>query len=126
MTGTPSELIRAFWIGMRFDLRLACFILLPLGLAFMIPVINPMTQSVLRKMARIYLWLVTVLVIFLYAFDFGNYAYLDQRLDISSIKLQGEIKKRKTLNMSNGNQSFRLAEAFAAKCNSPGQRPMAC
>ena len=87
MTGTHSELIRAFWIGMRFDLRLACFILLPLGLAFMIPVINPMTQSVLRKMARIYLWLVTVLVIFLYAFDFGNYAYLDQRLDISSIKL---------------------------------------
>ena len=53
MTGTPSELIRAFWIGMRFDLRLACFILLPLGLAFMIPVINPMTQSVLRKKARI-------------------------------------------------------------------------
>ena len=87
MTGTHSELIHAFWIGMRFDLRLACFILLPLGLAFMIPVINPMTQSVLRKMARIYLWLVTVLVIFLYAFDFGNYAYLDQRLDISSIKL---------------------------------------
>jgi len=45
MAGTPSELIRAFWIGMRFDLRLACFILLPLGLALMVPIFNPMTHS---------------------------------------------------------------------------------
>jgi len=87
MAGTPSELIRAFWIGMRFDLRLACFILLPLGLALMVPIFNPMTHFALRKIARIYLCLAAVVIIFLYAFDFGNYAYLDHRLDISSFKL---------------------------------------
>ena len=63
MAGTPSELIRAFWIGTRFDLRLACFILLPLGLALMVPIFNPMTHFVLRKIARIYLCLAAVVIL---------------------------------------------------------------
>ena len=82
-----TELIRAFWIGLRFDLRLASFILLPACLALVVPILNPMKNNFLRKIICYYLFLCIVISISFYAFDFGNYSYLDTRLDISSLKL---------------------------------------
>ena len=87
MTGPYSELLKAFWIGVRFDLRLACIIILPLAFIFMIPILNPLNNFLLRKLSKIYLWILTVVVILFYTFDLGNYGYLDQRIDISSFKL---------------------------------------
>ena len=82
-----NDLLNALWIGLRFDLRLACFILIPIMIAFLIPVFNPLNQSSLRTLSKIYLKISTLIIIFLYAFDLGNYSYLKQRIDISSIKL---------------------------------------
>jgi phosphoglycerol transferase MdoB-like AlkP superfamily enzyme len=87
MTGPYSELLKAFWVGVRFDLRLACIIILPLAFIFMIPVLNPLNNFLLRKLSQIYLWIVTIVVLLFYTFDLGNYSYLDQRIDISSFKL---------------------------------------
>jgi len=87
MTGSYNELINAFWIGFRFDLRLSSIILLPIIISFIIPFYNPLNQSFLRLLSRIYLRSVSVVIIFLYAFDIGNYSYLNHRLDISSLKL---------------------------------------
>ena len=87
MTGSYNELINAFWIGFRFDLRLSSIILLPIIISFIIPFYNPLNQSFLRLLSRIYLRFVSVVIIFLYAFDIGNYSYLNHRLDISSLKL---------------------------------------
>lgn len=82
-----NDLLYGIWIGIRFDLRFACFILIPIMIAFLIPVYNPLRQSSLRFLTQIYLKVSTLIIIFLYAFDLGNYAYLKQRIDISSIKL---------------------------------------
>jgi len=87
MTGSYNELINAFWIGFRFDLRLSSIILLPIIISFIIPFYNTLNQSFLRLLSRIYLRFVSVVIIFLYAFDIGNYSYLNHRLDISSLKL---------------------------------------
>ena len=82
-----TELIHAAWIGLRFDIRLASFILLPICLVLLIPIINPMKNHFLRKIVGYYLFLCIIISVSLYAFDFGNYSYLDTRLDISSFKL---------------------------------------
>jgi len=87
MTGTYSELLKAFWVGVRFDLRLACIIVLPIAFIFIIPILNLLNNLLLRRLSRIYLWVVTITVILFYTFDLGNYSYLDQRIDFSSFKL---------------------------------------
>jgi hypothetical protein len=46
LDGPATELIRALWVGVRFDLRLAVFIIVPVGLFFMIPFINPLRMAI--------------------------------------------------------------------------------
>jgi len=86
-TGNYNDLFYALWIGLRFDMRLACFILIPIVIAFLIPIYNPLNQSFFRLLAKIYLKMSILIIILLYGFDLGNYSYLDQRIDISSLKL---------------------------------------
>ena len=86
-TGNYNDLFYALWIGLRFDMRLACFILIPIVIAFLIPIYNPLNQSFFRLLSKIYLKMSILIIILLYGFDLGNYSYLDQRIDISSIKL---------------------------------------
>ena len=49
MIGGLSELMNALWVGIRFDLRLAVLIVLPVGLMLLIPVVNLLRQPILRK-----------------------------------------------------------------------------
>tara|TARA_Y100001970_G_scaffold71395_1_gene90716 strand:+ start:2174 stop:4057 length:1884 start_codon:yes stop_codon:yes gene_type:complete len=87
MIASYSELLEALWIGIRFDLRLACFVVLPIAFIFLIPILNPMNNLFLRKLSRGYLCAVSILLTLFYTFDLGNYGYLDQRIDLSSFKL---------------------------------------
>ena len=87
MDGPATELIRALWVGVRFDLRLAVFIIVPVGLFFMIPFINPLRTAISRRLVNIYLRTVSVLVTFFYAFDIAHYGYLNHRIDVSAFKL---------------------------------------
>ena len=87
MDGPATELIRALWVGVRFDLRLAVFIIVPVGLFFMIPFINPLRTAISRRLVKIYLRTVSVLVTFFYAFDMAHYGYLNHRIDVSAFKL---------------------------------------
>ena len=87
LDGSATELIRALWVGVRFDLRLAVFIIVPVGLFFMIPFINPLRTAISRRLVNIYLRTVAVLVTFFYAFDMAHYGYLNHRIDVSAFKL---------------------------------------
>ncbi len=87
LDGPATELIRALWVGVRFDLRLAVFIIVPVGLFFMIPFINPLRTAISRRLVKIYLRTVSVLVTFFYAFDIAHYGYLNHRIDVSAFKL---------------------------------------
>ncbi len=87
MQGTADELIQALWVGIRFDLRLAFFILVPIGLFFMVPVINPLRVPLLNRLMNFYLRTIAILVTFFYAFDIGHYGYLNHRIDVSAFKL---------------------------------------
>ncbi len=80
-----SELVKTFFMGIRFDLRLAILISLPLILLSMIPFFNLTSSKIIRRIASIYVIIISIIMILLYAADFGYYGYLDSRLDITAV-----------------------------------------
>jgi phosphoglycerol transferase MdoB-like AlkP superfamily enzyme len=81
---TPSQkltsLIDAYLLGMRFDLRIVCIACLVLFLIGSIPALHPLKKKWGKRVA-FWLWgiFIVVLTVF-YMVDFGNYAYLSQRM----------------------------------------------
>ncbi len=83
----PADITRAFWMGVRFDLRLAILISLPLLVLSMVPVINMVRSSRTQFAGK---WIYGVLIashVVFYTADLGHYAYLHQRIDITALSL---------------------------------------
>ena len=81
-----SEIARAFGLGLRFDLRLALLLAAPL---FVLGALAPLHP---RRRAGALVWRGWILVaglavLLVYAFDFGHYEYLHERLDAAAAKL---------------------------------------
>jgi phosphoglycerol transferase MdoB-like AlkP superfamily enzyme len=77
------SLAKAYVLGVRFDLRIVCIFMLTLFLVGTVPALHPINKKWGRRVA---LWLCLLFIIFfcvLYAVDFGNYAYLHERLNAS-------------------------------------------
>lgn len=84
---TNTEMGRALWLGIRFDLRLAILSALPLLVLTLLPKVNVTRNRATRGIARGY-WIVSILLLNLfYMFDLGHYAYLHQRLDVVALNL---------------------------------------
>lgn len=82
---TFQELSKAFRLGLRFDLRLALTILLPVVLLGWIPVLRPVRKRG-GKIWFVYAMVVAGLVTLLYGLDFGYYAYLNGRVNATVLK----------------------------------------
>ena len=87
MTSPSGELTKAIWIGSRFDLRLAVLIIMPIMLALLIPIWNPLQSPFLQKLSLAYLGFALSALVFFYGFDLGNYSYLGHRIDVSTLRL---------------------------------------
>ncbi|NQD35754.1 sulfatase-like hydrolase/transferase [Permianibacter sp. IMCC34836] len=78
----PAETVwQTVSIGLRFDLRLAILMTLPLALLAFFPKWNLLTSAAVRLLARIYLIVALLLVLLIYMIDFGHYQYLGIRID---------------------------------------------
>lgn len=77
-----GEIAKAFFIGFRFDLRIAFLYALPLGILFLFPV----TTWVKKAAAFVYAFAFGGFTL-LYFTDFGYYAYLTERLNAYIIEL---------------------------------------
>jgi phosphoglycerol transferase MdoB-like AlkP superfamily enzyme len=82
---TPA-LLETLGIGLRFDLRLAVLILLPLALLAWFPRWNLTTSPALRWLARGYLVVALAVVGLVYIIDFGHYAYLGVRINATVLR----------------------------------------
>lgn len=82
---TP-QLLETLGIGLRFDLRLAVLILLPLAVLAWLPRWNLITQHALRWLARGYLVVALAVVGLVYIIDFGHYAYLGVRINATVLR----------------------------------------
>lgn len=78
---SPHVLWKAFVLGLRFDLRLICLLLVPLIL-FSWGRLNLKSNANLRRWSLFYAVMAAVWMTF-YVFDFGFYGYLNSRMNSS-------------------------------------------
>ena len=86
------ELKKAFFLGIRFDLKLAILTFFPLAILVLITNYRFFKRKVYKKIANIYLLLSYLILTLFYLFDFGYYEYLGIRLDASSLRFLSNLK----------------------------------
>lgn len=89
---SSSEIQRAFWLGFRFDLKLAIITFFPLAALILIVNYRFFQRKIYKKIANIYLVFAYLTLTLFYLFDFGYYDYLSIRLDASSLRFLDDIK----------------------------------
>lgn len=80
-----TELVPSFWLGLKYDLRWIAIILLPIALLSLFPRLSPFTSERGKKLWTAYLGVTTLLVLFFYGADFGQFAYINARLNADAL-----------------------------------------
>ena len=83
-TLSSTLLIKSIFIGLRFDIRLAIYIVLPFLLLSILPIFN---FNFIHKVWKSYWFIIFAIVLCMYVADIGYYSYLNNRLDASIIGL---------------------------------------
>jgi len=80
-----ADLLPSFLLGLRYDLRWICLILLPVVLLSLHPEFSPFYSVRNKKWWTWYLAIVTFIVFFFFAADFGSFSYNETRLDAGAM-----------------------------------------
>lgn len=80
-----NDLIPSFFLGLRFDLRWISIILLPIVIASLIPEMSPFYSLRNRKIWTWYLAVITFVIVFFFAADFGAISYNRTRIGASAL-----------------------------------------
>ena len=86
----PSEiklvhLGSSFWLGLKYDLRWIAFILFPITFFSLFKKLSPFYSEKVKRFWTIYLGILTLLVLFFYGADFGQFAYVNARLNADAL-----------------------------------------
>ena len=87
---STAALAKAWWIGLRFDARLAILLTAPL-LLLMLPKLHLLEKSWAQKVAAGYVLLVVLSLSLFNVFDLGHYAYLGIRMDSTVVRFFDDI-----------------------------------
>lgn len=79
------ELWETFYVGAKFDMRLACALAIPLGLYFTLCAFWHKARVIRRGIACFY-GFIEALVMLIYFADFAHYAYISMRINYSILK----------------------------------------
>jgi len=82
---TAIELLPSFWLGLKYDLRWIAFILSPIVFFSLFLKLSPFYSDKNKKIWTIYLGIITLLVLFFYGADFGQFAYINARLNADAL-----------------------------------------
>lgn len=80
-----TENIPSFLLGLRYDLRWISYILLPVVLFSLKPELSPFYSPKNKKWWTWYLAIITFIVFFFFAADFGSFSYNRTRLDAGAL-----------------------------------------
>lgn len=83
---TEPSVAHTLGIGLRFDVRMALLLVLPVALLLWLPRWNMLTVRALRWVGRGYLMAILGLVTLIYILDFGHYAYLGVRINATILR----------------------------------------
>ena len=86
-----KDLMYAFYLGTKFDLRLTLYALLPLFLLGWIKWLSPFANKYSRRVWLSYLVLVASGVLMFYLLDFGHYSYLHKRVDATILRFMANF-----------------------------------
>ncbi|AUC84480.1 sulfatase [Polaribacter sp. ALD11] len=86
------EIQKGFWLGSRFDFKLAVISFFPLAILVLITNYNFLKRKIYQKIATTYLILAYLVLTLFFLFDFGYYDYLSIRLDASSLRFLSNLK----------------------------------
>jgi phosphoglycerol transferase MdoB-like AlkP superfamily enzyme len=75
------DLFPSFWLGLKYDLRWISFILFPITFFSLFRKLSPFYSEKAKRFWTIYLGILTLLVLFFYGADFGQFAYINARLN---------------------------------------------
>ena len=75
----------SFWLGLKYDLRWIAIILLPIAFLSLFPRLSPFRSERGKKLWTAYLGVTTLLVLFFYGADFGQFAYVNARLNADAL-----------------------------------------
>lgn len=78
-----GQVMDAFLLGARYDLRIICLVLLILLLLGSTPWFHPFKSSFGKKWWNMLLSIITLFILFFFVVDYAHYAYLVQRLNAS-------------------------------------------
>ena len=81
-----GDLLQAFYLGLKFDVRLALLIGLPVLLLGWIPPLHAVRSRWGRGLWTGYWLLALLAVLLVYFIDFGHYAYLHSRIDSTLVR----------------------------------------
>lgn len=81
-----DEFVSALYLGIRFDLRLALILCLPVAILIWIPDLGQVQNDRVRRGWGGYLAFVNVLVLFAYMIDFGHFWHLQRRMDATFLR----------------------------------------
>ncbi len=81
-----ADLLQALYLGIKFDLRLALLLVLPLLLIGWLRPLSPFENRFAQGMWLGYLLLATIAIVMFYVTDFGHFAYLHMRVDATALR----------------------------------------
>ncbi len=91
-TATSTQQQTAFWLGFRFDVKLASITIFPLAILILIVNRRFFRYVFYKKLATIYFVLAYLILTLFYLTDFGYYDYLSIRLDAASLRFVEDLK----------------------------------
>ena len=92
-----NDLLWSFYLGLKFDLRIAIFAVIPILLLGWIKPLHPVYSRFGRKLWLAYSTLALLMLLLFYATDFGHYAYLQQRLNATALRFLENLQISATM-----------------------------
>ncbi|WP_240472517.1 LTA synthase family protein [Tenacibaculum ovolyticum] len=86
-----NDLTKAFFLGIRFDLKLAILVFVPLALLYFF-VKDFFHKKKYRILYSIYIGIIYLFILSFYLFDFGHYNYLNLRVNASALRFLDNLK----------------------------------
>lgn len=83
---TTNDLVRAFYLGLKYDLQVSLLLGIPILLLGWIRPLHPVYSDIGKRIWFVYTGTVMVALLAVYAIDFGHYAYLEQRLNATALR----------------------------------------
>jgi len=78
------ELVPSFWLGLKYDLRWIAIVLSPIIILSIYKKFSPFHSVRNKKAWTIYLSVITLVIMFFYGADFGNFSYNHTRIGASA------------------------------------------